>query len=275
MNLTKTIALPTENELPCDDGIPMETQRHKMQMDLLLDVLYPWLEKRDNGYIGGNMFIYYSAAQLKNQDFKGPDFFAVLNVSKIERKSWVVWEEGKAPDVIIELLSESTANIDKTEKKEVYQNQMRVPEYFWYDPFNPEDFAGFRLSGMVYEPLTLNGEQDYFSEVLQLYLVRWEGSYRGVTTTWLRWADLEGNLLPTGEELVKQTQEEAKARQLEAQQAQLEAQQARIEAQQAQTEAQQAQTEVQQAQTEAQQAQAEKEKLAAKLREMGIDPNNV
>jgi len=49
----------------------------------------------------------------------------------------VVWEEGKAPDVIIELLSESTATQDKTVKKEIYQNQMRFPEYFWYDPFNP------------------------------------------------------------------------------------------------------------------------------------------
>jgi len=261
-----SIRLPTQDELPCDDGVPMETQRHKMQMDLLLEGLYPWLEQRDNGYIGGNMFIYYSAAQLKNEDFKGPDFFAVLNVSKVERKSWVVWEEGKAPDVIIELLSESTANIDKTTKKGVYQNQMRVPEYFWYDPFNPDDFAGFYLSGMVYQPLILDQQGRFFSEALQLYLQRWEGTYRGVTTTWLRWADLSGNLLATGEELVQQ-------KQAELQQAQAEAQQAQAEAQQAQAEAQQAQAEAQQAQAEAQQAQTEKEKLAAKLTEMGIDPN--
>ncbi len=103
---------PTEDELPCDDGIPMETQRHKMQMDLLLDTLQPWLDQREDGYIGGNMFIYFSTEQVKNQDFRGPDFFAVLGVPKRERKSWVVWEEGKAPNVVIELLSESTSNED-------------------------------------------------------------------------------------------------------------------------------------------------------------------
>ena len=66
---------------------------------------------------------------------------------------------------------------------------------------------------------------------------RWEGDNEGVTTTWLRWADAEGHILPTRCEM--------------AQQAQQEAQQAKLEAQQAQT---------------------EKQKLAAKLRAMGIDP---
>jgi len=241
------IQLPTQDELPCDDGVPMETQRHKMQMDLLIEALHPWLEERDNGYLGGNMFIYYSAAQLKTQDFKGPDFFAVLDVSKGERKSWVVWEEGKTPDVVIELLSDSTANGDKTIKKEIYQSRMRVPEYFWYDPFNSKDFAGFRLSGTVYQPLTLDEQGRYLCQSLQLYLLTWKGSYRGVMTTWLRWADLAGNLLPTGEELV----------------------------QQAQAQLRQTQTELEEAQAEVQQAQAEKNKLAAKLREMGMDPNQL
>lgn len=208
------ITLPTQDELPCDDGIPMETQRHKMQMDLLIHALYPWLEQRNQGYIGGNMFIYYSAAQLKNQDFKGPDFFAVLDVPKVERKSWVVWEEGKTPDVIVELLSESTANYDKTTKKQIYQDQMRVPEYFWYDPFNSEDLAGFRLHGRTYQPIPWE-DKGYFCEGLQLYLTRWEGNYEGVTTTWLRWADLEGNVLPTRGEMAQQAQAEAQQAQAE------------------------------------------------------------
>lgn len=95
---------PTQDELPCDDGVPMETQRHKLQLDLLIDGLVLWLEQREDGYVGGNMFLYYSMDQLRNQDFLRPDFFAVIDVPKGERKSWVVWEQGKAPDVIIELL---------------------------------------------------------------------------------------------------------------------------------------------------------------------------
>jgi Uma2 family endonuclease len=66
--------LPNQDQLPCDDGEPMETQRHKLQIDLLIEGLDTWLEQREDGYVGGNMFIYFSQAQLKNQDFKGPDF---------------------------------------------------------------------------------------------------------------------------------------------------------------------------------------------------------
>jgi Uma2 family endonuclease len=203
------IALPNQDQLPYDDGETMETQRHKMQMDLLIEGLDPWLEQREDGYVGGNMFIYFSQAQLKNQDFKGPDFFAVTGVSKKERKSWVVWEEEKAPDVVIELLSPSTANFDRTEKKQIYQNKMRVSEYFWYDPFNSEDFAGFFLNSGVYQPLVFNERGWLISQSLGLALVRWSGSYRGVTAMWLRWATLAGDVLLTGRELAEQEHERA------------------------------------------------------------------
>ncbi|WP_353932284.1 Uma2 family endonuclease [Okeanomitos corallinicola TIOX110] len=213
---------PTQVELPCDDGIPMETQRHKFQMDMLIDTLWPWLEARSDGYVSGNMFVYFSLAQLKNQDFRGPDFFAVLGVPKKERLSWVVWEEGKPPDVVIELLSETTASEDKNEKKLIYQNLLRVPEYFWFDPFNPEDWAGFYLNRGVYEPIQLNSKNQLISQSLGLALVRWQGSYRGVETTWLRWITLEGELLPTGQEIAdlerqKAEQEKQRAEQAESQ----------------------------------------------------------
>ena len=204
---------PIQDELPCDDGIPMETQRHKLQMDLLLDTLQPWLDQREDGYIGGNMFIYFSTEQARNQDFRGPDFFAVVGVPKKERKSWVVWEEGKAPNVVIELLSESTKQEDKTRKKQVYQIQMRVPEYFWYDPFNPEDWAGFSLQKNEYQPLEKDENQRYLSEQLGLALVQWKGIYKGVEAVWLRWETPEGKLLPTERELREQA--ETKAQQAE------------------------------------------------------------
>jgi Uma2 family endonuclease len=240
------IVLPGQDQLPCSDGVPMETQRHKMQMDLLLETLYPWLAARDNGYIGGNMFVYYSSSQLKNQDFKGPDFFAVLDVPKAERKSWVLWEEGKSPDVVIELLSESTAEQDKNGKKLVYQDQMRVPEYFWYDPFDPADWRGFRLVGGVYQGMELDGADRYISEKLGLALVRWSGDYNDVEAVWLRWATLAGVLMPTRAELLRQ--------------AQAQAEESRVQAEEAQA--------------QAEEAQAQADRLAAKLREMGVDPDN-
>ncbi|MBE9114657.1 Uma2 family endonuclease [Lusitaniella coriacea LEGE 07157] len=200
LNKPDILLPPTQDELPYDDGIPMETQRHKDQMEVLINALVPWLEQREDGYIGGNMFVYFSIEQVRNQDYRGPDFFAVLGVPKGERKSWVVWQEGKAPDVIIELLSPSTADRDKNEKKSIYQNQMRASEYFWFDPFNPEDWEGFLLEGGVYQPIAINAGGQRISRALELALVRWQGSFRGVEATWLRWATLEGELLLLPEE---------------------------------------------------------------------------
>ncbi len=203
---------PTQAELPDDDGIPMESPRHKAQMDLLIDALIPWLEEREDGFIGGNMFVYYSLAQVRNKDFKGPDFFAVLGVPKGERRSWVVWEEGKTPDIVIELLSDSTAQADKNEKKLIYQNQMRVPEYFWYDPFNPNDLAGFSIEKGAYQPIVVNAQNQLVSQSLGLGLQLWQGSYKGIDTTWLRWAILAGELLPTPEEKERQRAEQESQR---------------------------------------------------------------
>jgi Uma2 family endonuclease len=240
---------PTQADLPCDDGVPMETQRHKFQLDLLMDGLMPWLEQRSDGYVGGNMFVYYSMEQVRHRDFKGPDFFVVLGVPKRERRSWVVWEEGKAPDVVIELLSESTAQQDKTEKKQIYQAQMRVPEYFWFDPFNPDDWAGFVLQHGEYQPLHPDANR-LVSAALGLALDRWTGTYRGVEATWLRWVTLTGDLLLTSQELAEQ----------ERQQAEQEHQRAEQEHQRAEQERQRAEQEYDRAEQERQRAEQERQR---------------
>jgi Uma2 family endonuclease len=93
------------------------------------------------------MFIYFSREQAKNRDFRGPDFFAVLNVDgKRERQGWVIWEEeGRYPDVIVELTSPSTARTDKVRKKAIYEGTFRTPDYFIYDPFDGNSLQGWHL----------------------------------------------------------------------------------------------------------------------------------
>jgi Uma2 family endonuclease len=203
---------PTQDELPYDDGVPMETERHKLQMDLLIYPLKPWLNQRpERGYVGGNMFVYFSLEQVRHQDFRGPDVFVVLDVPKRERKSWVVWEEGKSPDVVIELLSSKTADTDKGKKKIIYQNQLKVIEYFWFDPFNPEDWEGFGLHHGEYVALVRDDQNRFISERLGLALVRWQGVYEEVETTWLRWATKAGQLLPTSREALEAETQRADA----------------------------------------------------------------
>jgi Uma2 family endonuclease len=220
---------PGEDELPYDDGEPMESLRHRKQMNLLIETLELHWKDRADGFVSGNMFVYFSLDQLKDRHFRGPDFFAVLGVPKRERKSWVVWEENKGPDVVIELLSASTAKVDKGEKKRVYQDELRVPEYFWYDPFSSE-LAGFRLMEGRYRSLKPDREGRLKSTVLGLWLQRWEGGFQGISATWLRWATEDGVLLPTdGEQERGRAEQERERAEQEARNAQHE----RVRAEQA------------------------------------------
>ena len=80
--------LPTEDDLPCDDGEPMETPRHRDQMNLLIESLEKYWNKSRRYYIGGNMFLHFEVNDEKK--FRGPDVFLVTDVEDRERKSWVV-----------------------------------------------------------------------------------------------------------------------------------------------------------------------------------------
>ena len=220
---------PTEDELPSDDGKPMETPRHRQQMNLLIESLELHWADRDDFYVGGNMFLYYNSAQQKKNDFAGPDFFVVLDVPRREHKSWVIWEEGKGPDVVIELLSDSTEDYDLNEKKLIYQDRVRVPEYFCYDPFSFE-LVGFRLQGGKYQPIPPDQNGALFCEQLGLLLRRADSEFQGVHTTWLRLATHDGEILVSGEEKASAALQQAAAAQREAAAAQRQAEAAQQQA---------------------------------------------
>ena len=112
---------PRGEDLPYDDGVPMESELHVMQMTLLKESLELGWADRQDFYVGCNMFVYYSELQSKQNDFRGPDVFVVTNTARKLRKSWVVWEEdGRTPDLVIELTSPSTEAVDRGKKKDIY-----------------------------------------------------------------------------------------------------------------------------------------------------------
>ncbi len=192
--------LPTQDELPYSDGEPMETNYHVLQMYLLIETLNLHWQQRDDVFVGGNMFVYFSPTQSRTEDYRGPDFFVVQGVKYRKRNSWVVWEEGgKAPDLVIELLSDTTAHKDRNEKKLIYQDKLQVPEYFLFDPLNG-DLEGFRLRDRIYQPIQPDERGRLISEQCQLALTRWEGVFSKIPSQWLRWETLDGKLLVTGEE---------------------------------------------------------------------------
>jgi Uma2 family endonuclease len=183
MTLAKDLELFTfDPEKPCfppgeidSDEPPLESELHLRQILLLIQSL-EWLWRSETSadckdfYAFGNLTIYYSPRQLKSEYFRGPDFFVVLGADSKPRRSWVVWEEGgKYPNVIIELLSDSTAAVDRGLKKQIYQDTFRTPDYFWFDP-NTLEFCGFHLLDGHYQPLQTDLQGWLWSEQLQLFL---------------------------------------------------------------------------------------------------------
>jgi Uma2 family endonuclease len=216
------------------DEPPLETDFHRNQIDLLIRLLKYWWQDRPDFYISGNLTVYYNEQQLKSREFRGPDVFIVLGAEKKDRRSWAIWEEGgKYPNVVIELLSSSTATVDRGKKKELYQNVWRVPEYYWFHPETME-FAGFYLVKGQYEAIVPTERGWLWSEQL--------GLYSGIYERQLRWFSAEGQLIPLPEEQERQAKEQER--------------QAKEQAQQ-----------------EAVQAQQRIEQLEALLRSQGIDPN--
>ncbi|WP_437997007.1 Uma2 family endonuclease [Sorangium sp. So ce185] len=204
---------PGEDELPYDDGEPMESERHRAQMDMLIEVLKLFWHDRDDVYVAGNMAIYFSELQAKKNDFRGPDVFVVLDTNRRERKSWVVWQEdGRTPDVVIELLSESTEAVDRGEKMRVYAKLLHVPEYYLFDPFSGA-LEAYALDPATrsYAPVPPEANGDVVSACLGLRLGVRRGTYLGREAGWLRWLDAQGRLLPTAEEQARAAEEQARA----------------------------------------------------------------
>lgn len=203
----------------------MESERHVHQMTLLIQSLKDFWQDRDDFFVGGNMFIYYSELQAKKNDFRGPDVFVVLGTQKRERKSWVVWEEdGRTPDVVIELLSGSTEATDRGKKMDIYARSLRVAEYFLFDPFTAR-LEGYRLDpeAATYRPMQTEEHGWLPAARLGLSLGVFRGTYCDVETEWLRWVDEHGRV-------VMHPSERADA---EAQRAESEAQRAETEARRA------------------------------------------
>jgi Uma2 family endonuclease len=227
-------------DLPDSDGEPMENEREYFQIALLYEALEQYWHDRQDFYMGGNMFVYYSAEQAHEilaeeadpvrprRAFRGPDLFVVLNVDgSFRRQKWVVWdEEGRYPDVIFEFLSPSTRRVDQTTKKTLYEQTFRTREYYWYDPFDPREFQGWQLhSDSGYQVMTPDARGWIWSPVLHLWIGRWEGTYRRDQTTWVRFYDPEGQLVLTSREIA-----EAALQQVEMVQQRAEAEQARAAA---------------------------------------------
>lgn len=222
------VPLPRGIDLPYSDGEPLESLWHRAAGDLLLACIQWHWRGREDFFAGANQFFYFDPAQAKNNDFRGPDFYVVKGVSHQPlRRSWVAWEEsGRVPNVIVELVSESTADNDRVEKKRVYLQTLDVREYFCFDP-DGHVLEGWRKNGKR-KPTAIKPKAGrLWSEELDLFLGGWTGEVYRYRDVWLRFFDAAGELVRTSAEAMEvQAQAETARAQTEAARAQAEARRA-------------------------------------------------
>ncbi|MGD2179584.1 Uma2 family endonuclease [Lusitaniella coriacea] len=244
--------LPTMYDLPSDNpeepGLPDDF--HFLQPLLLfLTFLSPnWNPAQV--YSAADLNLYYDLEHPLWH--KRPDWFGVVGTSKLYRGedlrlSYVTWQEPANPFVVVELLSPGTEAEDlggtqqenrPPRKWDVYERILRIPYYIVFSRYTNE-LQGFHLVGAQYAPMEFEEGELHLPE-LGLKLGIWQGEFKGIERLWLRWLTEAGDLIPIPEE-----------------------------------EAQQAQQEAQQAQQEAAKANRKAEQLAERLRELGIDPDDL
>ena len=147
---------------PDSDGEPMAENDHQLTAMIdAISTLRAWFADREDVYPGGDMLMYYRMND--NETRVAPDVFVVFGVeSRHKRDSWIVWREGKAPDIVMELASGSTWRRDMVEKRGIYA-EMGVTEYWRFDPtgnyFMPP-LIGERLDDGEYSTITLTTSRE-------------------------------------------------------------------------------------------------------------------
>jgi Uma2 family endonuclease len=199
----------TSNHLyPTSDGRPMaETDYHRKLMGILIAVLDARYAADPNTYVSGNLLIFYRPNDKRRHI--SPDCFVVFGVPKGDRLNYLTWEEGKGPDVVIELTSKTTRREDVETKFELYRDVLKVKEYFLFDPYQDyltPSMQGYRLRGVQYQPIRAKGGR-LPSRQLGLHLERDGHALR-------LWDTNTGAWLPTPDEALEAERE--RANQLEA-----------------------------------------------------------
>ena len=173
---------------PESDGEPMaETGRHVRTLLDMIDMIDWHFRDVPDVHVSGNMFLYYEEGNPRK--VISPDVFMVRGVSKKDLRTYKTWEQQPYLDFVLELASPSTFRKDFAEKKVIYEQILRVKEYYIYDPYHEiqPSFIGYRLIGDSYEEIGFV-EGRLPSEVLGLELGEREGMlrlYDPDTGTWL------------------------------------------------------------------------------------------
>ena len=145
----------TAIDYPSSDGKPLaESERHAIATVDAWQALKRFFASRPDVYVGMDMLLYHVEGDPRRSVV--PDVFVVLGVPKLpHRDTWLLWEEGRAPDFVLEVTSRTTRREDEGRKRRLYRD-LGVAEYWQFDPtgdYLSPLLKGARLEGGQYEPI--------------------------------------------------------------------------------------------------------------------------
>ncbi|UBF25270.1 Uma2 family endonuclease [Kovacikia minuta CCNUW1] len=247
---------PTEDELPDSDNQPVDNELQLLLPILLRAILLIAWADRPNWFMGANLGLYYHP----NDPAIGPDAFLSLGVPRIRpngklRLSYVVWQENDVmPQWVLEIVSRKTGG-EYSSKFKLYA-EMGVLYYTIYNPDHwrrdkHDPFEVYRLIDGSY--VRQAGNPIWMPEIgLGIGVER--GNHNGYLMDWLYWYNEQGERLPAPENILQQERQRAEQERQRAEQAE---QRASI------------------AERQIEQERRLREELLNKLRQRGIDPEEL
>jgi Uma2 family endonuclease len=229
---------PCIDHIVTEDDTPVDNMLSEKQQRLLTEPLYSSWNVGHKFLAAGNVGIFYAIRQPPLV----PDAFVSLDVEVTgdwfakEHRSYFFWEFGKPPEAVVEIVSNTEGG--ETTTKMLKYAQIGILYYAIYDPglaVQPELLRVFVLRDKSYELCSAD-----WLPVLGLGLTLWQGRFENWDITWLRWCDRQGEVIPTGAERAEEERQRAEEERQRAGQERLKA-----------------------------------ERLAARLRELGVDPDEV
>lgn len=202
---------PDTSLLVTEDGKPVENLFVEKQYRLLTDPLWTSWKAPDGlpFYLSANVGLFY---QIKKPPLV-PDvmlstaFEKELLPGDSDSRSYFIWIAGKPPDVVIEIVSDRRGRED-SEKMLEYQ-RIRVPYYVIFDP--DDELREGLLRVFDLSPKKPRRIEPNSIGELGLGLTLWDGTYQAMESTWLRWVDSNGIVIPSGQERAEEEESRADA----------------------------------------------------------------
>ena len=165
--------VPTQESrlYPETDGQPMAaSDDHRRVLMRILRVLGAFFKDSPEVYVSGDLLMYY--VQGDPRKVVAPDVLVSFGIGQKARRTYLVWQEGKPPDFVMEMASESTYQKDLGEKMQIYAD-LGITDYFLCDIeglYLPTPLMGFTLVDGKYQPVPQAPDGGVHSEMLGLEL---------------------------------------------------------------------------------------------------------